>query len=224
MYNSTMTVEFKKHQPEIKLEEMVSATDESGKRHYNSPKGKYPSVTTVVGWEKSEFFKKWRQENPKESKRVLRRGTDLHNLIESYLSNEEISLMEHTPDVSSLFVQLKPYLNKINNIHALEAPLWSDTLKVAGRVDCVAEYDGELCVIDFKGSTREKREEDVENYMLQATAYSIMWHERTGVPINKFVILMANENGVPFQIFEGTPIDYVPSLYKSIKKYYERFK
>ena len=134
-------------------------------------------------------------------------------------SNKDINLLSNTPVVAQLFTQLKPELDKINNVHALEVPLWSDTLKLAGRVDCVAEYNGELSIIDFKGSTRLKRRENINEYMMQATAYAIMWHERTGQPIHKFNILMSTEESCTPQVFTGNPIDYVPLLYSTIKEY-----
>ena len=199
--------------------EDISTTNENGQRFYLCEEDKYPSVTTVTGWKKRQFFAEWRQKNPKESKRVLTRGNLLHETIEDYLNNKEINLLATTPTVASLFAQLKPELDKIDNILALEVPLWSSTLGLAGRVDCVAEYNGELCIIDFKGSTRLKRTEDIENYYTQATAYAIMWHERTGKPIHKFNILMATEDSCVPQVFGGKPVDYVQNLYEAIKLY-----
>jgi genome maintenance exonuclease 1 len=202
------------------FEDIPVISDSTGKRFYQTPEGqKYPSVTTVTGWEKQNFFKEWRKKNPKESKRVLSRGNELHELIERYLNNENLDLLTQSPVVSSLFVQMKESLDKIDNIHALEVPLWSDTLKLAGRVDCVAEYEGTLSIIDFKGSNRQKRLNDIENYMLQGTAYSIMWHERTGTPIQEFHIIVSAENGFPCKVFTGNPINYVPRLYEVIQKY-----
>ena len=202
------------------FENVPSTTESNGMRFYQAPNGhKYPSVTTVTGWEKSNFFKEWRKNNPKESKRVLNRGNGLHDLIERYLKNEDVNLLTENPVVSTLFVQMKESLDKIDNIHALEVPLWSDVLKLAGRVDCVAEYNGNLSVIDFKGSTRQKRLRDIENYMLQGTAYSIMWHERTGTPVREFHIIVASENGLPCKVFSGNPIDYVPRLHEVIQNY-----
>jgi len=210
------------HKPSTILEEL-EVTYQNGSRFYLSPNGeKYPSVTTVTGWEKSQFFAKWRAENPKESKRVLARGNHLHELIERYLNNEDIELLAETPNVASLFVQMKDALENIDNIHALEVPLWSKTLGLAGRVDCVAEYNGVLSIIDFKGSTRQKKKKDIENYMLQATAYAIMWHERTGTPIKEFHIIISAENGMPCKVFTGDPMDYVPRLHKVIQSYKEQ--
>ena len=197
----------------------IPTVNENGSRYYLCEDDKYPSVTTVTGWKKRQFFAEWRKKNPKQSRRVLTRGNLLHETIEEYLNNKDINILSTTPTVATLFAQLKPELDKIDNIHALEVPLWSSTLGLAGRVDCVAEYNGELSIIDFKGSTRLKRREDIENYFTQATAYAIMWHERTGSPIHKFNILMATEDSCTPQVFSGKPIDYVSNLYNAIKYY-----
>jgi genome maintenance exonuclease 1 len=115
---------------------------------------------------------------------------------------------------------LQPELDKITKVHALEVPLFSTTVGLAGRVDCVAEHDGKLCVIDFKGSNRQKRSEDIENYFLQATAYSLMWQEMTSRPADAFKILISSEDG-SVQVFEGKPIKYVKRLREVINRYYE---
>ena len=182
---------FEHCQSEVMPQDIPATTNENGGRHYETPSGTYPSVTTVVGWEKSQFFKEWRKNNPKESRRVLNRGNILHETIEDYLNNKDINLMSLPPVVSALFVQMKPELDKIDNIYALEVPLWSETLELAGRVDCVAEYNGELSIIDFKGSTKEKVEEDIQNYFLQGTAYALMWQERIKKEIKKFNIIIS---------------------------------
>lgn len=201
------------------LSESVIATETDGKRQYTI-KGvsSYPSVTTVTGFKKRKFFAEWRKNNPEEAKRTVNRGNKLHSLIEKYINNEVLNKKEIDPFTLDLFLQAKKNLDKIDNIHALETSLYSKLLKLAGRVDCIAEYDGELSVIDFKGSTKPKRKEDIENYFLQATAYSIMWKERTGIPIKNLVILISCEDG-GVQVFEGNPVDYVPRLKEVIEKY-----
>jgi len=204
------------------LEEISAVTDDSG-RYYSTPKGKLPSVTTVTGFKKAKFFAKWRAENPKEAKRVTNRGNTFHSLIEDYLNNEfdlDRDKGEIRPDILELFLQLQPELDKIDNIVALEVPLWSETVGLAGRVDCVAEHDGELSIIDFKGATRKKRPSDIENYFLQATAYALMWQDRTGQEIKKFKILLSCEEGVS-QVFEGNPIKYAKKLHEAIQGYKE---
>ena len=190
----------------------------AGQRFYQTPDGLFPSVTTVTGHEKKKFFAEWRKNNPMESERVCSRGNTLHSVVEKYLLNEKINIIEYDDNIRDLFLTLKPELDKINNIRCLEFPLWSKTLELAGRVDCIAEYNKELSVIDFKGSTKTKFKKDIENYFTQATAYALMWQERTGERIKNIKILMATEDGV-CQIFEEKSIDYVRSL-KQIKDKY----
>lgn len=199
----------------------LKTVNENGSRFYQTPNGNYPSVTTVTGFKKSQFFAEWRRKNPKEAVRVTSRGNKLHSLIEDYLNNDfdpETDKNRITPDTLELFLQIKPELDKIDNIHAQEVALWSDALRLAGRVDCVGEYNGKLSIIDFKGSTRAKRREDIANYFQQATAYAIMWQERTGVAIDNFAILVSCEDG-EVQVFEGNPLQYVRSLKECIDDY-----
>ena len=99
-------------------------------------------------------------------------------------------------------------------------PLWSESVGLAGRVDCVAEHNGELSIIDFKGATRSKRRSDIENYFLQATAYALMWQDRTGQEIDKFKIIISCEDGEA-QVFGGQPIHYAKKLHETIDEYKE---
>lgn len=211
--------EFKKFNHKfIELPSEIKEVEIDGKRFYSTPSGTFPSVTTVTGFEKQQFFAEWRKKNPEESIRVTSRGTKFHSLIEKYLRNEPIDLEEVPPGNRALFILLKPELDKIDNILALETPLWSKTVGLAGRTDCIAEYDGKLSIIDFKASSKEKRKQDIDNYFTQATAYSLMFQERTGIRIDNFAILIACEDGLK-QVFQGKPICYVKELHKTIKKY-----
>ena len=117
---------------------------------------------------------------------------------------------------------MKESLDKISNIRALEASLWSKSTTLAGRVDCVGEYDGELSIIDFKGATRKKRIRDIDNYFMQATAYAIAWQERVEQPVNQIVILIAAEDGAN-QVFKSTPQLHTKPLLEAIKKYNNHF-
>lgn len=202
-----------------KLEQIsLKEVEKDGKRFYSTPDGEYPSVTTVVGFEKQKFFSEWRKRNPEESKRVTGRGTKFHSLIEHYIKNEPLNLDNENSNLKALFLLLQPELDKINNIVALETPLWSKILGLAGRTDCIAEYDGKLSIIDFKASTKEKRKEDIENYFTQATAYALMYQERTGIVIDNFAILVACEDGLR-QVFQDKPIKYVKKLKEAIVNY-----
>ena len=213
-----------KHQ-QHNLDSSIEKIEIEGKRFYKTPVGTFPSVTTVTGWEKRNFFAKWRKNNPEESTRVCARGNKLHSLIESYLNNEQIT-NENSSNEEELFTLMKKDIDKINNIRALEVPLYSKILGLAGRVDCIAEYNKELCVIDFKGSTKTKNKDDIENYFLQSTAYALMWQEMTGQKCKKICIIIGTENGT-VQVFVENTIDYVKRLKKVIttyKKYNETTK
>ena len=205
------------HKP-IEIDNKLKEVTVDGKRFYETPGGIFPSVTSVVGWDKQNFFAEWRRKNPEESRRVLARGTKLHSIIESYLNNEEIDFDNMLPNFKVLFNQIKPELDKIQNIVALETPLWSKTLGLAGRTDCIAEYDGKLSIIDFKASSKEKRKQDVESYFTQATAYALMFQERTGIIVENFAILISCEDGLT-QVFQNKPIKYVKKLKNVIVSY-----
>ena len=204
----------------LSLDSLLQEETSTTGRSYKTPEGVFPSVTTVVGFEKQQFFAEWRKKNPAESVRVTTRGTEFHALIERYLNNEEIDFDSIMPNMVDIFVQMQPMLHRIDNIKMLEAPLWSSLIGLAGRTDCIADFDGKLSIIDFKASTKQKRKKDIENYFLQATAYAMMLQERTGVKVEQFVILIACEDGTS-QIFTDKPINYVKKLKEIIERYRE---
>ena len=194
--------------------DVIEQIDLNGLRAYKTPEGIFPSVTTVVGWEKQKQFAAWREKNKKESQRVCDRGTLLHSKVESYLLNEEVNMN----DEDHLFSLLKKEVDHINNVRALEQPLWGKIPGLAGRVDCIAEYKGEPYVIDFKASTYPKKKADIENYFCQATAYSLMWQERTGESIPNILLLIANEQGF-VQVYKEKVINFVEPLKTAIDTY-----
>ena len=117
---------------------------------------------------------------------------------------------------------MQPEINKIDNVRGCELALASELVGVAGRADCIAEYDGKLSIIDFKGSTRKKYKNNIDNYFLQATAYSLMWQELAEEKIEQIVIIIGCETG-DTQVFTDTPINWVRSLQREIKEYNEKF-
>jgi genome maintenance exonuclease 1 len=189
---------------------------------YQTPDGRFPSVTTVVGWKKNQFFAEWRKNNPKEAIRTRNRGTKLHSLIETYLLNQpEFDTAD--PYTLDLFNQFQTEINKIDNIRSIEGFLWSKPLRIAGRADCIAEYDGVPSVIDFKGSTKPKRKDDIHNYFLQATAYAVMWEERTGEKIPQITILISCDDGT-VQVFTEQTKNYKKDLAVAIKEWRNEYE
>ena len=168
-----------------------------GSRCYVTPTGeKYPSVTTVLADYKKQELMEWRarvgEAKANEiSRKATTRGTSVHKALEMYLKNEDVSSLEMLPNVKSLFVRMKQEIDsKVNNIHCLEDKLFSHKLGLAGTVDCIAEHNGVLSVIDFKTSIRLKKKENIGNYFMQGAAYASMFSEMTGLKIDQVVILI----------------------------------
>lgn len=198
-----------------------------GVRYYNVPGKedllKLVSITSVISNYKKDFFNKWRErvgveEADKITRKATSRGTDMHTLVENYLLNAP-ELPTVQPLSQHLFYIAKPALNRINNIYALEGSLYSEFLGIAGTVDCIAEFDGELSIIDFKTSAKPKPREWIEGYFVQCCAYACMLHEMTGLSVKKFVIIMACEDGEVEVYEEYDKEKHIKLLVKYIKKF-----
>ena len=189
----------------------VEAVDRDGTRFYPIPGADkyYPSVTSITSFKNAQFFQKWRSrigetEANRITARATQRGTAFHALSEEYFKGELNidKYLENNPLSVRMFQSAKSTLNRIDNIHCLETFLYSHYLGLAGRVDCIAEFDGELAVIDFKTSTKEKKENWIEHYFVQETAYAAMFLERSGLEVKKIVTLIATEDST-IQVFES---------------------
>ena len=198
---------------EIALSEL-STKSLDGKRFYQTPDGKlYPSVTTVMSLYNKKEIMEWRQRVGAETanriaSKAARRGTNLHTVCENYLRNN-VDMSKVMPTTLQLFKSIQPWIDKyINNVYAIEAPLYSDHLRVGGRVDCVAEFDGQMAIIDYKTSSRQKEESKIQNYFMQCAAYAVMFEERTGIAVPRIAIVMAVENSEPL-LFVKKRDDYI---------------
>ena len=214
-----------KHLDYLKEEVDLEAETIEGTRFYRVPSGKmYPSITSVTSFYERQKFVEWRKRvGNEEADRITRlattRGTKFHDLVEKYMLNENVDDYNPLPTTKFLFLKAKPYLDRINNIHALEKSLYSDYLGLAGRVDCIAEYEGELAIIDFKTSKKIKPEKWIENYFVQEVAYACMYYEMTGIPVQKLITIMVAENGECF-VYEKRNKDYYIKL---LTKYIREF-
>tara|TARA_R100000406_G_scaffold94543_1_gene86597 strand:- start:106 stop:777 length:672 start_codon:yes stop_codon:yes gene_type:complete len=214
-----------KHLDYLKEEVDLEAEMIEGTRFYRVPSGKmYPSITSVTSFYGRQKFVEWRKKvGNEEADRITRlataRGTKFHDLVEKYMLNENVDDYKPLPTTKFLFLKAKPYLDRINNIHALEKSLYSDYLGLAGRVDCIAEYEGELAIIDFKTSKKIKPEKWIENYFVQEVAYACMYYEMTGIPVQKLITIMVAENGECF-VYEKRNKDYYIKL---LTKYIREF-
>lgn len=223
------------HEPVmIGYDDLIAETLETG-RTYNTPDGKkYPSITTILSILSEESIRKWRarvgeEEANRVSTRASRRGTAVHEALEKYVNNvpwKEL-LDTQTPDVIQSITSVRDVLDKsLGKVYGQEIPLYSHHLKCAGRVDCVAEFNGQPSIIDYKTSKKLKPKKFIENYFCQEAAYAIMWEERTGMPITQLVTVIAvdaGNDGMPCaQVVIEKRDNWTEMLMETIEKYEQR--
>ena len=210
---------------DLGYDDLVADTQPSGRTYFDPDGNRYPSITTVLSILNKEELAAWRKrvgdaEANKIGNRAAARGTQVHNIIEKYLLNEDIS--DFLPHVRQSLGNLRPILNRsIGRIFGLEAPLYSRYLGLAGRVDCVAEWEGVPSIIDFKTSRRPKKHEKIPNYFAQMAGYAVMWEERTGMPITNTVIVMDVDDHEPI-IFREHRDNHIQLLIDTKKEYDRR--
>ena len=218
------------HTPPINDLPPLKAKNVDGKRFYEhlETKEAYPSITSVLSIRQKEGLLKWRKNVGEDVAnhvmiQAANRGTAVHNMVEDYLNNVDLEQVDKYKKQflpRMMFNVLKPELSKINNIRLQEAQMFSSDYTVAGRCDCVAEYDGVLSIIDFKTSTKEKNEDWIENYFIQGAAYSEMYKEHFGEDVTQVVILITTEEGTT-QVFTKNKVDYLPKLKEAVEDFYK---
>ena len=178
----------------IQFDEMV-AEKIDGKRYYETPTGeKYPSMTTILSLlENQTALDFWRKrvgyaEAEKQTQEAADRGNRLHELSEKYLLNtltDDEILYEHG---DMMFRHIKPFLNEIQKVHAIEVPLFSHKYKFAGRTDAIVTYNDFLCIADHKNSKhllknakKAHLREKLYKYQIQTFGYALAFEEMTGL-------------------------------------------
>ena len=219
------------HTPPINELPPLKAKNVNGKRFYEhlETKEAYPSITSVLSIRDKKGLHEWRQKVGEEVAnhvmiQAANRGTAVHNMVEDYLNNVDLDQVEKYQKQfipRMMFnVLKKECLLGINNIRLQEAQMYSSDYTVAGRCDCIADYDGVPSIIDFKTSTKEKNEDWIENYFIQGSAYAEMYKEHFDEEINQVVILVVTEEGTT-QVFKKNKNDYLPKLKEAVEKFYE---
>lgn len=208
----------------IEMPKLKQVTLPSGKRTYATPEGNvYPSVTTVLSAQPKPELEKWKkrvgeEEAKRISKRATTHGTMIHSMAENYLNNVPNWNEGYSYFDIHHFDDMKKHLNKtINNVWLQEVQMYSDYLATAGTVDCIAEYEGVLSIIDFKTSRIEKKREWITDYFIQEAAYSIMFEERTGKPIRQLVTIITSPDSV--QTFIEDRDDWIDDFIRMRKEY-----
>ena len=182
------------------LSQKLKSQNQNGFRYYSVDGKSYPSVTSVLSLLSKDGIHAWRDSIGHdvadfETRRAATRGIYFHKICEHYLYNKNISEYKKKILSYGLFNLVKHEIDRIDNIRGMEKTLYSHSLKLAGRTDCIAEFDNVLSIIDFKSANKEKSPEILENHILQETAYAIMWNELTDIPIEQIVTIVACENG-----------------------------
>ena len=205
-------------------DDLLSEDTDSGRKYVTEDKKKLPSITTVLSILSRAGIAAWRKRvGDKEADRISHiastRGSAVHQIVEDYIDNKEDFDAGYFPHILESFQQIKPIIDKrIGKVYAQEQPLYSNHLGVAGRVDCVAEFDGKLSIIDFKTSKKRKTRSNCYNYFMQESGYAIMWEERTNMPITQLVTIMSVDNDDPL-VFVEQRDDWTEKLRETIKTY-----
>ena len=201
--------------------------EKNNEHYYLTPKGDiFPSITTILkktmSAEKQQSLQDWKEQETaaqyitEESSIV---GTETHKLIENHLNG-----ITQTDEVRLLsvahFNNLIPFLQKINDIHGTELRLYSNEMKLAGTSDCIAKYDGELSIIDYKTKRSNQQEEWMTDHFIQGTAYSQMYKELTGIEVKQVVILVSSEKNTRMEFVKRTE-EYKDLLAQRLNQFYE---
>ena len=203
----------------------LNKKETKGIRLYNLPNGEWvPSITSVTSFYNRQIFVNWRkrvgiEEANRITKKATTRGTEFHEAAQAYLENRDMVWEDYLPATRFMFHHATPYLDRINNIHAIERTLYSEYYGLAGRVDCIAEYDGELAVIDFKTSEKIKPEKWLENYFVQEMFYAAAYYELTQIPVKKLITIMVTPGGEVKVFDKRNKGDYIKLLVRYIKEF-----
>lgn len=194
-------------------------------RIYSTPEGDYPSVTSVLSILSEEAIAAWRarvgeEEANKIGGRAATRGTKVHSIIEDYLNGKDTT--EYLPHIRQSLSNVQPILDsRIGRIFGIEVPLYSRHLGLAGRCDCIAEFDGVVSILDWKTSRYPKQKEKISGYFCQMAAYAVMFEERTGIPVTNLAVVMDVDHNEPL-VFKEHRDNWTEMLTDTIKEYNRR--
>jgi len=190
---------------------------QDGKRYYKTPEGNnYRSVTTALSLLNADKIKQWREKVGEEQATKIStssssRGTKFHKLCEDFLLGNKVDFKDAI-QFRNMFNPVKDYLLKyMDLVYGIESALYSDKLKLAGRCDLICRLHGMPCIVDFKTSSKPKKEEWITNYFYQCSAYAQMVAERHDLLCKWICVIIAvDDPNEPFQVF-----------YRPVNKYYK---
>lgn len=206
------------------LKSVCKRIDSPSGRKYQTPEGNsYPSVTSIISIMSEEFIRAWKESVGEAtaneiSRKAATRGTLIHENCENYLQGKPLTFGMFEQEERKMFENLMPVMESIEEVHAMESVLYSDTLKFAGTVDLIAKINGELCILDWKTSGRYKSSEDIPNYFTQAAAYAYAFWEMTGITVPNIVIAMTTEE-FGLLLFKEPVKKWIPEFVEIRKEY-----
>lgn len=221
-----MIIDRRQEFPDFQLDQLNGYRE--GMRFYSTESGvAYPSVSTVVGFGPSFELDRWRQRvGAEEAAKITRiaahRGTQMHASIEQILLGEKGVTKSLNPFLAPIVRGIEDkFIPRVSETLAVEKRLYSHNLQMAGTVDCVARVDGELSVVDWKNSRRNKDRSEVESYFMQCAAYAICWYERYGMQIKKLHIVMYSDDSPVPIVFEEKVSAWIAPLRRKREQFRE---
>ena len=209
----------------LKAREPVLLDREDGHWYETKFDTVYPSISTILSdtapEHKKNGLENWKANEPAHeyiTKQAQDIGTQSHKIIEDYLSGN-LSLEEFDLLPNAHFHNLKPFLENISNVTSIEQRMYSDKLKVAGTSDLIAEYNGELSIIDYKTKRKPQIDDYMYEYYLQTTCYAQIFEEVTGTKINQVVILVSSEKNTRQEFIKACD-DYITPMNERVEKFY----
>lgn len=181
----------------------INRNEATGKRLYLCPDGsKVPSVTTILSAtqpkEKKESILRWKnsvghQKAQQITTEAASRGTSMHEFLEDFVLNGSLNKPGTNPFSKQAHLMAETIVNNglvnVNEIWGSEVGLYYPGL-YAGTTDAVGVHKNEDAILDYKQSNKPKKEEWIDDYFLQLTAYSICHNKVHGTNIRKGVVLM----------------------------------
>jgi len=215
------------HEPiDLGYNDLSAKTTKKGRQYVDPDGNTYPSITTVLSILSEDSIRAWRarvgEEKANQISRIAStRGTTVHNIIEKYVANDPEYIKDEMPHNIQTFKDVQKVIDEgVTKVYQQEAPLYSKHLGVAGRVDCVGQWNGKDSIIDWKTSRKFKKKEWISSYFMQCAAYAIMWEERTGMPIKQLVVCIAGDEGS--QVFVEDRDNWTEKLIETINEYKRR--
>jgi genome maintenance exonuclease 1 len=182
----------------------LERVDTSSGRVYKTENAVHvPSVTTILDKTKDKrSLDAWaarvgREEADRIRTEAAHVGTNMHATLEAILDGTPMKFGTDWLAMRGHEMALKlanTYFKQLTMVYGTEINLaYQD--RYAGTTDLVAEYRGNLAIVDFKQSVKPKRHEYITDYFHQLAAYAIAHDDMFGTNINFGAVLVAVQDG-----------------------------